>query len=114
MLSDMESAIAFIEKQDTGIISNIKDEWRSALEEASKLLPCPEKLLVEYNPAIWRVSRHPVGIRLVSSPWGTYFIFEFAAPNNMLAFDIFDSMEAKTGVMAHELAHLIDDKRWGI
>lgn len=113
MLSDMESAIAFIEKQDIEIISRIKDEWNLALKEASKVLPRPEKLLVEYNPAIFRVSRHPVGIRLVSSPWGNYFIFEFATPNNMLPFDIFESTQAKTGVMVHELSHLIDDKRWG-
>jgi hypothetical protein len=113
MLNEMENAIVFIEKQSPEIISRVKDDWHLAFEEASKVLSCPEKFIVEYNPAIWRVSRHPVGIRLVSSLWGTYFIFEFATPNLNLPFDCFEAMEAKTGVMVHEIAHLIDDRRLG-
>ncbi len=113
MLNDMENAIAFIENQDLEIISNIKDSWHLALEEASKVLKWPDKFIVEYNPAIWRISHHPVGIRLVSSPWGKYLIFEFATPNSVLPFDCFPPIEAKTGVMVHEIAHLIDDQRWG-
>lgn len=113
MLNDMESAIAFIEKQDTEVISRIKNAWSRAFEKASRILLSPEKLRIEYNPAIWRISRHPVGIRMVSSPWGMYFIFEFASPNLVLPFDCFPSEEAKTGVMLHEIAHLIDDRRWG-
>lgn len=113
MLSDMEAAIVFVEKQDLEGVSKVKDAWQMALGEASRVLSWSDKLLVEYNPGIWRVSRHPVGIRMVSAPWGKFFIFEFASPNLVLPFDCFDSGEAKTGVMVHEVAHLIDDRRWG-
>lgn len=113
MLSDMESAIALVEDQDPETISKVKDSWHLALAESSKVLSWPDRLIVEYNPAIWRISRHPVGIRLISSPWEKIFIFEFATPNFVIPFDCFPSIESKTGVMFHEIAHLIDDRRWG-
>ena len=113
MLNDLESVIASIENQDPEVISKVKDNWQKAFKNASSILCCPENFIVEYNPAIWRISRFPVGIRLISYPWRNVFIFEFAFPNSRFPLDYFSSEIAKTGVMVHELAHFIDDVRWG-
>lgn len=113
MLSDMESAMALVEGQKVETLSAVKDEWQLALEEASKILKWPERFIVQYNPAIWRRSHYPVGMRLLSDPFKDYLIFEFAAPNYILPFDCFEMGRAKIGVMLHELSHLVDDDRWG-
>lgn len=108
----MEKAIAYIEQQEFEIISTIKESWLLAFEKALTILPWSDVFLVEYNPNIWRILRHPVGIRMILSPLGKYIIFEFATPNHALPFDCFDAHTAKIGVMVHEIAHLIDDLRW--
>ena len=113
MLSDMESAMALVEGQKLEAVSSVKDEWQQALEEASKILKWPDRFIVQYNPAIWRRSHYPVGMRLLSDPFKDYLIFEFATPNYILPFDCFELGMAKTGVMLHEFSHLIDDDRWG-
>jgi hypothetical protein len=113
MLSDLESAMAMVEGQKLDAVSAVKDEWQMALEEASKILKWPEGFIVQYNPAIWRGSRYPVGMRLLSDPFADHLIFEFATPNYVLPFDCFLPSRAKVGVMLHEFAHLIDDERWG-
>lgn len=113
MLSDLESAMALVEGQQLQAVSMIKDEWQQALDGASKILKWPDKFIVQYNPAIWRRSRYTVGMRLLSDPFADHLIFEFATPNYVLPFDCFGLGSAKVGVMLHELAHLIDDERWG-
>lgn len=40
-------------------------------------------------------------------------VFDFATPNNTLQFDCFGPDKAKLGVMLHEIAHMLDDERWG-
>jgi hypothetical protein len=112
MLSDLEAAIISVEGLAPDVVSRVKDDWEKALAQASTIINWPDKLVVEYNPAIWRVSRFPVGVRLFSSPWSRVFVFEFASPNSRLPFDCFPSQDAKLGVMVHELAHFIDDHRW--
>jgi len=112
MLSDLEAAIVSVEGLDPDIVSGVKDAWEKAHAKAANILYWPDKLIVEYNPAIWRIARFPVGIRLFSSPWSRIFVFEFATPNSRLPFDCFPSQEAKLGVMVHEIAHFIDDHRW--
>ncbi|MFB3765481.1 MAG: hypothetical protein ACE14P_09565 [Methanotrichaceae archaeon] len=112
MLNDMESAMALVEGQKLEAVSAVKDEWHLALEEASKMLKWPDKFIVQYNPAIWRRSHYPVGMRLLSDPFKDYLIFEFATPNYILPFDCFEFKMAKIGVMLHEFSHLIDDERW--
>lgn len=113
MLNDMESAMALVEGQKLEAVSAVKDKWLLALEEASKILKWPERFIVQYNPAIWRRSHYPVGMRLLSDPFKEYLIFEFATPNYILPFDCFELGRAKIGVMLHEFSHLIDDERWG-
>lgn len=105
--------MALVEGQKLEAISAVKAEWQQALEAASKILKWPEGFIVQYNPAIWRRSRYPVGMRLLSDPFKDHLIFEFATPNYILPFDCFDKGAAKVGVMLHELSHLIDDDRWG-
>jgi hypothetical protein len=112
MLSDLEAAIVSVEGVDPATVLWVKDAWEMARAKASSILYWPDKLIVEYNPAIWRISRFPVGIRLFSSPWIRAFVFEFASPNSRLPFDCFPSEDAKLGVMIHEIAHLIDDNAW--
>jgi hypothetical protein len=112
MLSDMEAAIVFVEGLAPDIVSCVKDAWVEASARAINILCWPEKLIVEYNPAIWRISRFVVGIRLVSTPWSRAVVFAFASPNSRLPFDCFPSRDAKLGVMVHEIAHLIDDHSW--
>jgi hypothetical protein len=112
MLSDMEAAIVFVEGLAPDIVSGVKDAWEEASAGAINILCWPEKLIVEYNPAIWRISRFIVGIRLFSTPWSRAFVFAFASPNSRLPFDCFPSRDAKLGVMVHEIAHLIDDHSW--
>lgn len=109
----MESAMALVEGQKLESVSAVKAEWQQALEAASKILKWPERFNVQYNPAIWRRSRYPVGMRLLSDPFNDHLIFEFATPNYILPFDCFDLGMAKVGVMLHEFSHLIDDDRWG-
>lgn len=113
MLSDLESAMALVEGQNLDAVSAVKDRWQQALDEASKILKWPDRFLVQYNPAIWRRSRYPVGMRLLSDPFADHLIFEFATPNYILPFDCFGPEMAKVGVMLHEFCHLIDDERWG-
>ncbi len=113
MLSDLESAMALVEGQKIEAVSMVKDGWQLALNEASKILKWPNRFLVQYNPAIWRRSRYPVGMRLLSDPFADHLIFEFATPNYVLPFDCFGPKRAKAGVMLHEFGHLIDDERWG-
>jgi hypothetical protein len=113
MLSDLETTIAIIEQQDIELIASIKEGWQWALEKALGLLKWNDQLVVEYNPAIWRISRYPVGLRLFSYPWKNVFIFEFGTPNHVFPFDCFESKEAKFGVMLHEIAHFIDDDYCG-
>ena len=113
MLGDVEAAMAMVEGQSPDLISAVKNEWQQALENASKVLKWPEGFIVQYNPAIWRRSRYPVGMRLLSDPYSYQLIFEFATPNSVLPFDCFEPAMAKVGVMLHEIAHLIDDNRWG-
>ncbi|MCJ7445225.1 MAG: hypothetical protein MUO26_12010 [Methanotrichaceae archaeon] len=112
MLSDLETTIATIEQQNLKLITGIKERWQRAFEEASTLLKWNDQLIVEYNPAIWRISRYPVGLRLFSYPWKNVCIFEFGTPNYAFPFDCFESEEAKLGVMLHEIAHFIDDCYW--
>jgi hypothetical protein len=113
MLSDLERAMALVEGQEQQEVSAVKDRWQEALDDASKMLKCSDRFMVQYNPAIWRGSRYVVGMRLLSGPWAEHLIFEFATPNYVLPFDCFEPPMAKIGVMLHELAHLIDDARWG-
>ncbi len=113
MLSDLESAMAIVEGQETVSILEAKDSWERALDEALKVLKWPKRFIVQYNPVIWRGSRYTVGMRLLSDPFADYFIFEFSTPNYVLPFDCFERQNAKVGVMLHELSHLIDDDRWG-
>ncbi len=113
MLSDLESAMALVEGQELEAVSAVKDGWQQALEDASKILKWPEGFTIQYNPAIWRGSRYTVGIRLLSNPFDDILIFEFSTPNYVLPFDCFASPNAKVGVMLHEIAHRIDDARWG-
>jgi hypothetical protein len=113
MLSDLETTIATVEQQDLELIADTKVSWLQAFEDALKFLNWSDRLIVEYNPAIWRISRYPVGLRLFSYPWRNVYIFEFGTPNSVFPFDCFDSKEAKLGVMLHEIAHFIDDHRWG-
>ncbi len=113
MLSDLESAMALVEGQELEAVSSVKDWWHQAMEEASTILKWPERFVVQYNPAIWRGSRYVVGMRLLSDPFAELLIFEFATPNYILPFDCFSEAGAKKGVMLHELAHLVDDDRWG-
>lgn len=113
MLSDMESAMALVEGQELQAVSAVKDAWQQALNHASKILKWPDRFIVQYNPAIWRRSRYPVGMRLLSDPFADHLIFEFATPNYVLPFDCFEPEMAKLGVMLHEFCHLIDDERWG-
>jgi hypothetical protein len=113
MLSDLEIAMAMVEGRNLDEVSAVKYGWQTAMEEASKILKWPEGFIVQYNPAIWRRSRYPVGMRLLSDPFADHLIFEFATPNYLLPFDCFLQSSAKVGVMLHELAHLIDDERWG-
>jgi hypothetical protein len=112
MLSDLEAAIVSVEGQDPIKVLGVKDAWEKARAKASSIIYWPDKLIVQYNPAIWRISRFPVGIRLFSSPWSRVFVFEFASPNSRLPFDCFPNEDAKLGVMVHELAHFIDDNAW--
>jgi hypothetical protein len=112
MLSDLESAMAMIEGQDLQAVSDVKDGWHQALDEASRILKWPEGFIIQYNPANWRQSRYIVGMRLLSDPWTDHLVFEFSTPNYVLPFDCFESQKAKTGVMLHEIAHRIDDMRW--
>ncbi len=109
----MESAMALVEGQELQAVSAVKDRWQQALDEAAKILKWPDRFLVQYNPAIWRKSRYPVGMRLLSDPFADHLIFEFATPNYVLPFDCFGPERAKVGVMLHEFCHLIDDARWG-
>ncbi|MDD1758297.1 MAG: hypothetical protein LUQ22_06145, partial [Methanotrichaceae archaeon] len=111
-LSDLESTMATVEQQDLELIADTKGSWLQAFEEALNFLNWSDRLIVEYNPAIWRISRYPVGLRLFSYPWRKVYIFEFGTPNSVFPFDCFDSKEAKLGVMLHEIAHFIDDSRW--
>lgn len=113
MLSDLESAMALVEGQELEAVSSVKDWWQQAMVEASEILKWPERFVVQYNPAIWRGSRYVVGMRLLSDPWSELLIFEFATPNYILPLDCFTEAGAKKGVMLHELAHLVDDNRWG-
>jgi hypothetical protein len=113
MLSDLESAMALVEGQKPQSISETKDQWMLALNEASNMLKWPDRFIVQYNPAIWRASRYTVGMRLLSDPFADHFIFEFSTPNYILPFDCFERQSAKAGVMLHEFSHLIDDERWG-
>jgi len=105
--------MALVEGQELQAVSAVKDGWQQALDEAAKILKWPDRFLVQYNPAIWRNSRYPVGMRLLSDPFADHLIFEFATPNYVLPFDCFGSEIAKVGVMLHEFCHLIDDERWG-
>ncbi len=104
--------MALAEQQDTEKIATIKDSWQSALKTCLPLFKNPPEFLVEYNPANWRISRQLVGLRKVSYIGKPYLIFEFSTPNSILPFDCFESPEAKQGVLAHEIAHMIDDARW--
>ena len=105
--------MALVEGQKLDAVSEVKDGWQQALDEAAKILKWPDRFLVQYNPAIWRRSRYLVGMRLLSDPFADHLIFEFATPNYVLPFDCFGSKNAKVGVMLHEFCHLIDDERWG-
>ena len=105
--------MALVEGQKLEAVSAVKEEWQQALDEASKILKWPDRFIVQYNPAIWRRSHYPVGMRLLSDPFMDHLIFEFATPNYILPFDCFELGTAKTGVMLHEFSHLIDDDRWG-
>jgi hypothetical protein len=113
MLSDLESAMAQVEGQKLDAVSEVKDGWQQALDEAANIMKWPDRFIVQYNPAIWRGSRYTVGMRLLSDPFADHFIFEFSTPNYVLPFDCFERQNAKVGVMLHEFAHLIDDERWG-
>jgi hypothetical protein len=112
MLNELEAAMASVEGVDTTMLLEVKDAWEEAHAQASNILCWPDKLIMAYNPAIWRISRFPVGIRLLSSPWSRTFLFEFASPSSRLPFDCFPNEDAKLGVMVHEIAHLIDDNAW--
>jgi len=114
MLSDLETTIAIIEQQNIELIADIKERWQWAFEEALRLLKWDDQLVVEYNPAIWRISSYPVGLRLVSYPWKKVFIFEFGTPNCVFPFDCFESKDAKLGVILHEISHFIDDVHCGL
>ncbi len=105
--------MALVEGQELETVSAVKDGWHQALEDASKILKWPEGFTIQYNPAIWRGSRYTVGIKLLSNPFDDILIFEFSTPNYVLPFDCFASPNAKMGVMLHEIAHRIDDARWG-
>lgn len=113
MLSDLEMAMALVERQDHGAVEAVKTLWQNALEDASRILKWPRRFIVQYNPAIWRGSRYVVGLRRLSGPMTDLIIFDFATPNYTLQFDCFGPNEAKLGVMLHEIAHMIDDERWG-
>ncbi len=112
MLGQMESAMAFVEGQDEETIGNIKHAWELARQSCIKLFKDDIDFIIEYNPANWHASRQPAGLRRVSFMGTPYLIFEFATPNKALPFDSFASQDAKQGVIAHEISHVIDDKKW--
>jgi len=68
---------------------------------------------VEYNPAIWRISRYPVGLRLIS-----YLGRRFSYLNlgRQIAFSLLIVLNPKTqiGVILHEISHFIDDDHCGL
>lgn len=112
MLGEMEAAMAFVEQQNTEKITKVKEAWELALKSCLPLFKNPRKFIIEYNPAGWRASRQLAGLRIVSCMGESYLIFEFSTPNSILPFDCFESYEAKQGVIAHEISHVIDDARW--
>lgn len=112
MLGEMETAMAFVEEQDTEEIIKVKHSWELALKNCMLLFKNVIDFIIEYNPANWRASRQLVGLRRVSCMGKPYLIFEFATPNKVLPFDCFPSLEAKQGVIAHEISHIIDDTKW--
>jgi hypothetical protein len=112
MMDEAETVFATVEEQNPENVDQIKRGWEEALCDVRKVLHAGVDMRVAYNPLIWRVTRYPVGLRLLSGPWGSYAIIEFSTPNGIIYFDCFSYGEAKHGVLAHEIAHIIDDKHW--
>lgn len=111
-LSISERAAAAVENVDEKILRKVKEGWEKALDQVLKDFDFKREIYLEYNPLIWHVAKYPIGIRVYRSIAGIITIIEFSTPNRMIPFDIFHSFESKRAVIAHEIAHIIDDKKW--
>ncbi|BAW30794.1 MAG TPA: hypothetical protein PLO64_06015 [Methanothermobacter sp.] len=112
MLSISERAALAVEGVDENLIAKIKRKWENALDQVLNDLNFKQEIYLEYNPLIWHVSKYPIGIRVYRSIGGTITIIEFSTPNRIIPFDIFPSSESKKAVITHEIAHILDDKKW--
>lgn len=111
-LSICETAATFVEGVDKKSVEETKKEWKKALYGVKNDFKFKENIDVEYNPLIWHVSRYPVGIRVYCTIGGVLTVIEFSTPNRKIPFDIFLGFESKRGVLAHEIAHILDDRKW--
>lgn len=111
-LSISERAAAAVENVDERILTKVKKSWEKTLDQILKDFDFKQEIYLEYNPLIWHVSKYPIGIRVYRSIAGIITMIEFSTPNRMIPFDIFHSFESKRAVIAHEIAHILDDQRW--
>ncbi|MEM4525977.1 MAG: hypothetical protein QXH54_06445 [Methanothermobacter sp.] len=112
MLTISERAAIAVEQVDESLIAEIKRKWENALDQVLNDLNFKKDIYLEYNPLIWHVSKYPIGTRVYRSIGGTITIIEFSTPNRIIPFDIFSSFESKKAVIAHEIAHILDDQKW--
>ncbi len=111
-LSISERAAAAVENVDENLLVKIKKGWENALDQVLEDFDFKREIYLEYNPLIWHVSKYPIGIRVYRSIAGVITIIEFSTPNRRIPFDIFPSFESKKAVIAHEIAHILDDQKW--
>jgi hypothetical protein len=71
MMDEAETVFATVEEQNPENVDRIKRGWDEALCAVRKVLHAGVDMRVAYNPLIWRVTRYPVGLRLLSGPWGS-------------------------------------------
>jgi len=112
VLSISERAAAAVEGVDEGILTKIKSSWENTLNQVLRDFNFKQEIYFEYNPLIWHVSKYPIGIRIYRSIAGTITVIEFSTPNKEIPFDIFSNSKSKKAVLAHEIAHMLDDKKW--
>jgi len=111
MLSISERAAVAVEGVDENLILGVKRDWEKSLGQVLEDLDFKKEIYIEYNPLIWHFSKYPIGIRAYSSIGNIITIIEFSTPNRRIPFDIFSSFESKRAVIAHEIAHILDDQR---
>ncbi len=111
-LSVPEIAAASVENVEKKLLEEVKKGWRKALHQVKDDFNFKGNINVEYNPLIWHVAYYPIGTRIYHTLGGTFTIIEFSTPNKKIPFDIFSSSKSKIGVMAHEIAHILDDQKW--